>query len=220
MIAPPTPPQLEQDKQKIDESFDKAFALLEQLSADTEALKASEQSRTQRLDTALKEVETAISELKGASRRREDEARRMNDDVRGLRDLIPRAMEAQKENADSRLKELSTELRSLKTLVGNRMGVGSASRPASGAMSAGSSSGKLVNGSENRTDSTTTLSTEVAKDALNSSSGQDTDGPSPSEHASGRDGSNSTRPGTSVNRAAIPAWQMAAAGIQDSGSGD
>ena len=63
MIAPPTAPQLEQDKQAIDESFEKAFSLLDQLAKDTEALKSSEQARTERLDTALTEVETVISEF-------------------------------------------------------------------------------------------------------------------------------------------------------------
>ena len=38
MIAPPTAPQLEQDKMAIDESFEKAFSLLDQLAKDTENL--------------------------------------------------------------------------------------------------------------------------------------------------------------------------------------
>ncbi|KAI9803032.1 MAG: hypothetical protein M1825_002267 [Sarcosagium campestre] len=122
LIAPPTAPQLEQDKKSIDESFEKAFALLEQLSADTEALKSSEQARTERLDTALREVEEVIAELKSSSRRREEDGRRLGDEVRGLKELIPRALETQKESNDGRLRDLNTELKSLKTLVGNRMG--------------------------------------------------------------------------------------------------
>lgn len=121
LIAPPTPPQLEQDKQAIDESFEKAFSLLDQLAKDTEALKVSEQARTERLDTALTEVESVINELKSSSRRREEESRRMSDEVRGLKDLIPKAMEAQKETTDTRLQELNTELKSLKKLMGQRM---------------------------------------------------------------------------------------------------
>jgi len=121
MIAPPTAPQLEQDKQAIDESFEKAFALLDQLAKDTEDLKASEQARTERLDTALTEAENVISELKTASRRREEESRRISDEVRSLKDLIPKALDGQKESTDNRLKELNTELKSLKTLMGQRM---------------------------------------------------------------------------------------------------
>jgi peroxin-14 len=121
MIAPPMPPQLEADKQAIDESFEKAFSLLDQLAKDTEALKSSEQARSERLDAALTEVEGVISELKTASRRREEESRRVGDEVRGLKDLIPKAMEGQKETTDARLRELNSELKSLKTLMGHRM---------------------------------------------------------------------------------------------------
>jgi peroxin-14 len=126
LIQPPTPPQLEQDKASIDESFKRAFDLLEQLNTDTTALKASEEARTSRLDNALGEVESVLTSLKESSKRQGDDNRRIEDDVRGLRDLIPKAMDAQKESTDARLKELSTELKSLKTLVGNRMSAGPA----------------------------------------------------------------------------------------------
>ena len=129
VISPPTAPQLEQDKASIDDSFKRAFDLLEQLNTDTTALKASEEARTQRLDNALGEVESVLTSLKESSKRQGDDNRRIEDDVRGLRDLIPKAMDAQKESTDNRLRELSTELKSLKTLVGNRMGAGPA-RPA------------------------------------------------------------------------------------------
>lgn len=121
IISPPTAPQLEQDKASIDESFKRAFDLLEQLNTDTQALKESEEARTSRLDNALGEVESVLASLKESSKRQGDDNRRIEDDVRGLRDLIPKALDAQKEANDTRLKELSTELKSLKTLVGNRM---------------------------------------------------------------------------------------------------
>jgi len=129
LISPPTQPQLEQDKASIDESFKRAFDLLEQLNTDTTALKASEEARTTRLDNALGEMESVLASLKESSKRQGDDNRRIEDDVRGLRDLIPKALDAQKESTDTRLKELSTELKSLKTLVGNRMGAGSARPP-------------------------------------------------------------------------------------------
>lgn len=131
VISPPTAPQLEQDKASIDESFKRAFDLLEQLNSDTTALKASEEARTSRLDNALGEVESVLTSLKESSKRQGDDNRRIEDDVRGLRDLIPKALDAQKEANDNRLKELSTELKSLKTLVGNRMSAPAAPRAAS-----------------------------------------------------------------------------------------
>ncbi|CCC13107.1 hypothetical protein SMACR_06325 [Sordaria macrospora] len=121
LIAPPTPERLEQDKKSVDEQFDKTFQLVEQLAKDTEVLKASEQERTERLDNALEELETVVRDLKTANRRRDDEAQRVRDDVQNLRDSIPRALNNQKDLTDNRLRELNTELKSLKTLISQRM---------------------------------------------------------------------------------------------------
>ncbi|KAJ5541370.1 hypothetical protein N7494_006446 [Penicillium frequentans] len=131
LIAPPTPPQLEQDKEKIDEQFSRAFDLIDQLSTDTAALKAAEDARTERLDTALKDVESLVADLKTSSRRRDDETRRISDEVKSLKDAIPKALEGAREGNENRLKELGTELKSLKVLLGNRLG-GSGAAPAAG----------------------------------------------------------------------------------------
>lgn len=121
LVAPPTPERLEQDKKSIDEQFEKTFALVEQLAKDTETLKAAEQERTERLDTALGELESVLSDLKSANRRRDDEAQRVRDDVQGLKDAIPRALNNQKDLTDTRLREVNAELKSLRTLITQRM---------------------------------------------------------------------------------------------------
>lgn len=118
---PPTPERLEADKKSIDENFEKAFALVEQLSKDTEALKTAEQQRTDKLDSALAELETVINDLKSSNRRREDEAQRIRDDVSNLKDSIPKALDTQKTLTDSRLQEVNSELKSLKTIISQRM---------------------------------------------------------------------------------------------------
>lgn len=94
---------------------------MEQLSKDTEALKAAEEQRTEKLDTALAELETVINDLKSSNRRREDEAQRIRDDVSNLKDSIPKALDAQKTLTDSRLQEVNSELKSLKTIISQRM---------------------------------------------------------------------------------------------------
>ncbi|KAL4873417.1 hypothetical protein BDV12DRAFT_159954 [Aspergillus spectabilis] len=130
LIAPPTPPQLEQDKQNIDEQFSRAFALIEQLSTDTAALKTAEEARTEKLDATLRDVEALVADLKSASRRRDDDTRRINDEVNALKDAIPRALEGAREGNENRLRELGTELKSLKTLLGNRLGGSASPAPA------------------------------------------------------------------------------------------
>ncbi|KAL9096682.1 MAG: hypothetical protein Q9165_001170 [Trypethelium subeluteriae] len=239
LIAPPTPPQLESDKASLDASFARAFTLIEQLSTDTAALKASEEARTQRLDTALGELESVIGEFKEGSRRREEEGRRLGDEVRGLKDLVPRALEAQGKEKDERLRELGAELKSLKTLVGNRVGgAGPASGPGAGASgpTPGTRPGTGVNGVEGRanTGSVTAVGSGVGtgrstpnaqqQDASSSSAtsipvgGGVMGSPSPAVEE-GRANSMSSLPDRTSQsipynrfpgRAAIPAWQMSA----------
>lgn len=210
LIAPPTPPQLEADKAAIDASFEKAFALLDQLSKDTETLKASEVARTERLDKALSEVESVIGELKTASRRREEESRRTSDEVRGLKDLIPKAIEGNKEAADLRLKELNSELKSLKTLLGQRM------NPPQSTIFGGNNRFPATTPS-NPQQGTTTNNTPVNPSPSNESTPKPatvSSGGTTEATASTPGRSETPRPfttGAPFNRAAIPAWQMAAA---------
>ena len=231
VISPPTAPQLEQDKASIDESFKRTFDLLEQLNTDTTALKASEEARTTRLDNALGEVESVLASLKESSKRQSDDNRRIEDDVRGLRDLIPKALDAQKEANDNRLKELSTELKSLKTLVGNRM---SAPTPAAPRVASTPYYG-MQNGNQGQTQtpaptngtSTPSASIPAPQSSSEQANGSYTaDAPASSAMPGGAsmgaaNGSASTstpaveKPVQSwrgtQGRAAIPAWQMAAA---------
>ncbi|KIW18450.1 hypothetical protein PV08_02738 [Exophiala spinifera] len=124
LIAPPTPEQIEQDKASIDEQFNKAFALLDTLSSDTAALKEAEEQRTQRLDNAITDIETIVADLKAANMRREDDARRMEAEIRTMKDSLPRSIESVRDASEKQLKELGAELGSLKVLMGNRLGGG------------------------------------------------------------------------------------------------
>ena len=132
LIAPPTPPQLEQDKAAIDEQFARAFALLDTLSSDTTTLKEAEEARTQRLDTTLTDVEAVVAELKSANQRREDESRRMEAEIRNMKESLPKAIDSVREGSEKRLKELSRELSSLKLLMGNRFGTNPVPTPSTG----------------------------------------------------------------------------------------
>lgn len=229
IISPPTAPQLEQDKASIDESFKRAFDLLEQLNEDTTALKASEEARTSRLDNALGEVESVLAALKDSSKRQGDDNRRIEDDVRGLRDLIPKALDAQKEANDNRLKELSTELKSLKTLVGSRM---SAPAPAPTPRAPATPYYGVQSQQSQPLAPTNGASTPAAAPAPQASSSAQTNGTSnaetqaapamPGGASTGAVNGTATTPTPaaekpvqswrgSQGRAAIPAWQMAAA---------
>jgi peroxin-14 len=199
LVAPPTPARLEQDKAAIDEEFTRAFDLIDQLAADTAAIKASEAARQERLDTALAELEQATQDMKSNSRRREDDIRRIAEDVKSFQGLIPKAMKAQEESNDARLRELNTELVSLKKLVAGRLGGSETSAPQMTPTTNGANMFG-VNG---------TVGTGVDMNSLvkqDSASKLETTG---TASASARS-TNASPFSTFGSRGGIPAWQMAA----------
>lgn len=212
LVAPPTPDRLETDKKSIDEQFEKTFALVEQLAKDTEALKAAEQERTERLDTALGELETVINDLKSANRRRDDEAQRVRDDVQNLKESIPRAMNNQKELTDNRLREVNAELRSLKTLIAQRMNPNATSATISNYL--------RPNGSTSATSSSPATPAAAEPETHGSKAAtvaEETKRSDYQDHVSslGRSSPFSSGMGT---KASIPAWQMMASTNTNGGS--
>ncbi|KAF2672727.1 peroxisomal membrane anchor protein [Microthyrium microscopicum] len=215
MIKPPTPPQLTQDKESIDESFTKAFGLLDSLETDTKALKEAEEARTSRLDGALSELEAVIASLKDSDRKREDDARRNTDEIRMLRDLIPKALESEKSATETRLRELTNELKSLKTLMGNRMGPTTSANsyhrptPSQGNSATQSTPTNGTASSTNGVSSPTTETPSVAQPTtVDAATGADS-AKQPEKPASPAAASSSF-PRFGTGKAAIPAWQLAA----------
>ncbi|RFU80271.1 hypothetical protein TARUN_1947 [Trichoderma arundinaceum] len=223
LVAPPTPEKLEQDKKSIEEQFDKAFALVEQLSKDTEALKDSEKQRTERLDITLADLDTIMTELKAANRRREDDAQRIRDEVQGLKDAIPRAMNNQKELTDNRLAEINTELTSLKTLVSQRMNANSNTSASSGYFRGANGIGSVngvngANGASGTASPTTAPGHSVTPP--NETATETSATPKPEAPKSVSQNKFNRGSGISIGggaKASIPAWQMAMAN-QNAGS--
>ncbi|KAH6640513.1 peroxisomal membrane anchor protein conserved region-domain-containing protein [Chaetomium tenue] len=203
LVSPPTPERLEQDKKSIDEQFEKTFALVDQLAKDTETLKTAEKERTERLDTALVELETTISQLKSANKRRDDEAQRVRDDVQNLRDSIPRGLDNQKDLTDTRLREVNAELKSLKTLITQRLNPTATSASVSNYLRPAVSGGATPS-----SPATTPTPMEKAEAAiLSASQDSSASAPRPSPFSSGMQA-----------KASIPAWQMMAAKSAESPS--
>ena len=217
LIAPPTPPQLEQDKAAIDEQFNKAFALLDTLSQDTDSLKKAEEQRTERLDSAITDIESIISELKTANTKREDDSRRMEAEIKTMKESLPRSIDNVRDASERQLKELSTELASLKLLMGNRMGGGS------GGMS-GIPKTQPANISSITSSAVQTPITETAPGSSTNVTGVNNAGKAPSFAMPTPPTSQqpqAPRPASSASfssgggKAAIPAWQMAAQNKQN-----
>ncbi|TGJ81369.1 hypothetical protein E0Z10_g7394 [Xylaria hypoxylon] len=220
LVAPPTPEKLDQDKTTVDEQFDKAFATLEQLAKDTEALKESEAARTEKLDKVLEDLEAFVRDSKSASRRQEDETERLRDDIKRINGAIPKSITAQKELTNGRLKEISNEVKSLKSLISQRMN--SAPTAAPSPLSGSTATYNLRPSSANAASVSpaTTPSAEVKENGgLNGvSNTQDgnktsasTSTPNTQDYISSLNGRSSPfASGMPAGKASIPAWQMAA----------
>ncbi len=203
LISPPTPPQLEADKAAIDESFNRAFTLIEQLTTDTAAIKESEGERTEKLDTTLKDVGSVIEDLKAANTRREAESRIIANQVTDLKNMIPKALEGWKASGDAKLEELGQEVQSLKKLLENKVGRPSGAPTPIGRGHANSNEKPkdIPSASNSANSGTTTPNPESA----NASSA-----PAPGVTVPKRDVT-PLRSHERSDRRAIPAWQMAAA---------
>jgi peroxin-14 len=205
LIKPPTPAQLSQDKESIDESFARAFAALEALEGDTKLLKEAETARTARLDAALAEVEAVVAAMKENDRKREDDSRRNTDGIRAMKDSVPRALESQKNSTEAKIKDLATELKSLRTLMGSRLGTAPAHRqtPSNGTTPANGGLVAPTNGVNGHSPATTPAATTPAA--------VETSDPTPAAPAKQPSPVASSFPRFGTGKAmAIPAWQMAA----------
>ena len=218
LIAPPTPERLEQDKRAIDEQFEKAFALVDQLAKDTEELKAAEQARTEKLDNQISTLDTVIKDLQSNNKWRTDETRRLREELQNLKDnVIPRALNNQKELTDQRLREVNAELKSLKTLLTQRMQTPAAAaavptataipRPPSVASS-------LVNGAASS--ATTPTATAASVEAAPATENKDASAVADPLLTNRFSPFSSGLP----PRASIPAWQLAASNKSGSTAGN
>ena len=133
--------------------------------------------------------------------------------MRDLKDLIPKAIDGQKEGTDARLMELNAELKSLKKLMSQRMNPPANSGPA------------IPQSSHSRAPSTPPVPqpsapAPAAQTQVNATPAP-ADGPKPASvsHGKGTEATasitgRSASPftaGVPTGRASIPAWQMAAA---------
>lgn len=227
LVAPPTPEKLEQDKATVDEQFDKAFATLDQLSKDTESLKASEEERTEKLDKLISEVETFIRDTRSASRRQEDDTERLRDEMKSLKDVIPQNMTANKDFTDGRLREITTEVKSLKALIGQRMATASSAAPTAATSGSGS---YLKSAPVNAPAPATPAAVPASPAPETPGKEKETNGDASATNTTKQDyisslGGRSSPFGSGMPMAgkpAIPAWQMALANKKsnaDAGSG-
>jgi len=90
LIKPPTPAELESDKELVTEKFDEAQQILETLKNETAEVKLAQEEQKQKVDLALETVGKTVAELQESGRRREADLRAFKSDIDSIRELIPK----------------------------------------------------------------------------------------------------------------------------------
>lgn len=121
LISPPTPTQLDTDKETISAQFDQVQEMLSILQKDTEQVKEQNAEQNKKIEDSLSEVDAAVRDMQEKAARRETDIRRLGLELDQIRDLIPKAIGAVKSAQGEALSDLGGELRSLKTLLQNRL---------------------------------------------------------------------------------------------------
>ena len=183
------------------------------MSTDTAAIRAAEAARAEKLDTTLSSITSVIDDLKAANMRRESEARIIADQVAGIKDQIPAALESWKQGEDVKIEEVRGEVLSLKKLLQNKVGGGTAAQSprtgvGKGAMYGGNTAGSSTNDQDRATGTSAPSAGGVTASGVAESQTEGETAPVPGVTSPKRELS-STRFGRGGG-AAIPAWQMAA----------
>ncbi|CCG82272.1 putative Peroxisomal membrane anchor protein [Taphrina deformans PYCC 5710] len=129
LMSPPTSTQLETDKESISAQFDQVQEMLSILQKETEEIKAYGSDQNKKVETALSSVDEAVQEMKTKTERRENDIRRLGLEMDQLRELLPKAIDSVKTAQNDALADLNGELRSLKTLLQNRIKATSGGSP-------------------------------------------------------------------------------------------
>ena len=90
LIKPPTPAELESDKELVTAKFDEAQQILETLKNETAEVKLAQEEQKQKVDLALETVGKTVAELQESGRRREADLRAFKSDIDSIRELIPK----------------------------------------------------------------------------------------------------------------------------------
>lgn len=121
LISPPTPTQLDTDKETVGAQFDQVQEMLSILQRDTDQVKELNSEQNKKVETALSLVDSAVKDMQEKTARRETDIRRLGLELDQIREMIPKAIDAVKAAQGEALTDLGGELRSLKTLLQNRL---------------------------------------------------------------------------------------------------
>ncbi|KAI7907041.1 peroxisomal membrane anchor protein conserved region-domain-containing protein [Cokeromyces recurvatus] len=116
----PTQKELEEDKEKLDAQFQAVEDSLKEIKDQTNTALTTVTSQAKKVDDSLANLETVLKELKEGDEKRDDEFTNVKRDIDALKELVPKALERNKESQNAVLVDLQNEMKSLKSLLVSR----------------------------------------------------------------------------------------------------
>ncbi|KAI0778544.1 peroxisomal membrane anchor protein conserved region-domain-containing protein [Trametes elegans] len=119
-LKPPSATAYEEDKDAMAAQFDAAEALLQEIQAETAAVRAAVDEQNDKVAKVTADVENAVKDMREGESRTRDEMREIREEVNTVREMLPKMIEKNKESQNQSLAELQQELKSLKALLLSR----------------------------------------------------------------------------------------------------
>ncbi|KAI8050476.1 peroxisomal membrane anchor protein conserved region-domain-containing protein [Syncephalis plumigaleata] len=209
MFSWPKQNELEEDKRRFEEAFDKAKETLDEMAKKTQDTHDQMEKRAASIEQVINETNETLGKLGQREEQREKEMTRIREELDRVRNAIPKILEQSKESHSTVLSDLQSEIKSLKGLLANRVR-GPSATPAA---AASASSIPLVGtGNMNDSISGTIQTSDIPLSAAVTNTitsgytaGSSSNGASPLSSLMSGAGHVATG-----GRPTIPAWQLAA----------
>ncbi|KAI9282276.1 peroxisomal membrane anchor protein conserved region-domain-containing protein [Sporodiniella umbellata] len=116
----PTKKEMEEDKEKLDAQFQAVEDSLKEIKDQTNTALTTVSSQSKKIDDSLNGLESILKDIEEADSKRDKEFTNVKNDIDALKELVPKALERNKEAQNSVLTDLQNEMKSLKSLLINR----------------------------------------------------------------------------------------------------
>ncbi|KAI9596807.1 peroxisomal membrane anchor protein conserved region-domain-containing protein [Syncephalis fuscata] len=112
--------ELDEDKRRFEEAFDKAKEALDDMAKTTQATREQMEKRADSIEQVVAQTKEVLEELGQREEKREKELNSVREELDRVRNALPKILEQSKESHSMVLTDLQSEIRSLKGLLANR----------------------------------------------------------------------------------------------------
>ncbi|ORX45435.1 hypothetical protein BCR36DRAFT_333314 [Piromyces finnis] len=143
LLQIPSTKDLQNNNEQLTKQLDIASEALNSSKIETQTAIKLMDEQGEKIKSFMDTLTKSLNSLKEADEKRDEEIRTIKNDLENVKTLIPKIIEKSKETNDSVLQDLQNEIKSLKSLIVNRMTLSNqGTTPDSSATASSSSSGE------------------------------------------------------------------------------